>query len=95
MQGVDLLFCECTFLRDGKDRARASCHLCTEDVNQLLDGLRPKFFLPMHLSKTYSRQSHNLYRELNPPPGTSLLQIPLQLTPRPLLASEIGWQIYT
>ena len=41
MRGVDLLLCECTFLAAARDKARASCHLCTEDVNQLLAELLP------------------------------------------------------
>ena len=95
MQGVDLLVCECTFLREAKGRARSSWHLCTEDVNQLLAELQPTFFLPMHLSRSYSRRADELYRELKPPMGTTLLQLPLQLTPRPLLANEVNWQAFS
>ncbi|PLX98775.1 MAG: ribonuclease Z [Desulfuromonas sp.] len=91
MSGVDLLLCECTFLSEGQDRARASSHLCTTDVNELLAELKPRFFQPMHLSRSYSRRSDELYRELNPPAETTLLRVPLQLTPRPLLADEIHW----
>lgn len=95
LQGVDLLISECTFLREAKERARASWHLCTEDVNELLAELRPRFFLPMHLSRSYSRRAAELYRELKPPQATTLLQLPLQLTPRPLLPSEVGWQEFS
>lgn len=95
MHGVDLLLCECTYLREAKDRARQSSHLCTDDVNELLAELRPKYFLPMHLSRSYSRRSEELYRELAPPAGTTILRIPLQRTPRPLPANEIGWEEYT
>lgn len=94
LQGVELLICESTFLRAGKARARESFHLCTEDVNWLLQQLQPSFFLPMHLSKTYSRRGQELYRELRPPQGTRLLQIPLHITPRPLLPEEIRRQVY-
>lgn len=94
LPGVELLLCECTFLRAAREKARTSYHLCTDDVNQLLDKLRPRFFLPMHLSKTYSRRTAELYRELEPPPETTLLQIPPQLTPRPLLTREIDWRSY-
>ncbi len=94
LKGVDLLICETTFLREGKARARESFHLCTEDVNWLLQQLRPSFFLPMHLSKTYSRRHHELYRELQPPQGTQLLQIPPHTTPRPLRPEEIQRQVY-
>ncbi|WP_321393389.1 MBL fold metallo-hydrolase [uncultured Desulfuromusa sp.] len=93
MAGVDLLFCECTFLTADKVRARASNHLCSEDINLLLEELCPAYFLPMHLSRSYSRRSSELYSELNPPPETQILQIPLQITPRPLLAAEISWQV--
>lgn len=93
MQGVDLLLCECTFLREAKHRARASSHLCTDDVNSLLAELRPRYFLPMHLSRSYSRRSAELYQQLEPLEGTTVLKLPLQLTPRPLLANEISWQV--
>ncbi|MCW8860016.1 MAG: MBL fold metallo-hydrolase [Deltaproteobacteria bacterium] len=93
MAGVDLLFCECTFLTADKNRARDSDHLCCEDVNHLLKELRPAYFLPMHLSRSYSRRSSELYHELKPPPETRILRIPLQITPRPLLAEEITWQL--
>ncbi len=92
MTGVDLLISECTFLGEAKERARNSSHLCTEDVNQLLAELKPSYYLPMHLSRSYSRHSEELYRELAPPEETSILRLPLQLTPRPLLADEISWQ---
>lgn len=92
MAGVDLLVCECTFLADGKERARASHHLCSDDLNRLLAELRPAAVLPMHLSKTYSRRSAELYRQLIPPPGTQLLEVPLRRTCRPLLAAEMAWQ---
>lgn len=94
MQGIDLLLCECTFLRAAEEKARSSYHLCSNDINQLLTELRPRFFLPMHLSKSYSRRTDELYRELRPPDGTEILQIPPQITPRPLLAQEIGWHRY-
>jgi ribonuclease Z len=92
MRGVDLLLCECTYLRAAKDKARTSFHLCSDDINQLLAELEPTYFLPMHLSKTYSRRTRELYQELDPPAGTTILQIPPQLTPRPLQIREIDWQ---
>lgn len=95
MRDIDLLICECTFLAEAKDRARGSWHLCTADVNELLAELRPSFFLPMHLSRSYSRRAPELYREIKPPPETTLLQLPLQTTPRPLLASELSWQEFS
>jgi len=85
LSGVDLLLCECTFLRGAKEKARSSYHLCTDDVNQLLSLLRPSFFLPMHLSKTYSRRTAD-------PTGTAILELPPQRTPRPLQAREIAWR---
>ena len=94
LQGVTLLLCETTFLRADRDKARATCHLCSEDVNRLLEMLRPTWFLPMHLSKSYNRCSERLYQELEPPPGTTLLKIPDQVTPRPLLQMEFPWREY-
>lgn len=91
MAGVDLLLCECTFLAEAQDRARTSFHLCTADVNRLLAELKPRYFLPMHLSKSYSRNTEALYQELNPQAETTLLKLPRLRTPRPLLAREISW----
>ena len=88
MQGVTLLACECTFLAEDREKARASAHLCTEDVNFLVDRLRPSLFLPMHLSKSYIHDFDRLYDELAIPPETSLLRLPKYLTPRPLLTQE-------
>jgi ribonuclease Z len=83
-----LLVCECSFLAEDLDKARISSHLCTWDVNFLLDRLRPPFFLPMHLSKSYIHDWERLYRELDMPPGVTLLRLPKYLTPRPLLTYE-------
>ncbi|PNU20195.1 ribonuclease Z [Geothermobacter hydrogeniphilus] len=94
LSGVTLLLCETTFLSDAVERARSSRHLCSADVNRLLEQLRPEFFLPMHLSKSYNRCSSRLYRELQIPSGTTLLRIPDLVTPRPLLQSEFPWQEY-
>lgn len=92
LRGVDLLLCECTFLQAGKERARASQHLCTADVNELLEELQPSFFLPMHLSKAHSQHAEKLYSEIAAPSETTLLQLPVRRTPRPLLACEMGWE---
>ncbi len=89
LQGVTLLVGECTYLRQDVARARASHHLCTADINALLDELRPAFFLPMHLSKSYLGESRRLYQELELPPGTTLLRLPERITPRPLLPDEL------
>jgi len=94
LRGVTLLLCETTFLSDGVERARSSRHLCSDDVNWLLEQLRPDYFLPMHLSKSYNRCSARLYREINSPAGTTLLQIPDMVTPRPLLQMEFPWWKY-
>jgi len=94
LQGVTLLLCETTFLHDGRERARQSRHLCSDDVNRLLGELRPQFFLPMHLSKSYSQRSRDLYHELSPPPGTRILEVPDMVTPRPRLQMEFPWREY-
>lgn len=87
--GVTLLVCECAFLRRDRDRARASAHLCTSDLNALVDELRPRFLLPMHLSKSYLGRSALLYDELELPAGVTLLRLPEYRTPRPLLPREL------
>jgi ribonuclease Z len=87
--GTTLLAAECSFLREDVAKARNSHHLCTSDVNRLLDRIRPGHFLPVHLSKTYNGRSERLYRELVMPPGVTLLRLPEHLLPRPLFPSEV------
>jgi len=89
---LELLICETTFLAADEIKARNSFHLCTSDINQLLGQLKPRWFMPMHLSKTYSRRCDELYRELQPPPGTSILQLPKHTTPPPRLLQDFSWQ---
>jgi ribonuclease Z len=89
LNGVTLLVCECSFLAADRDKARVSAHLCTGDVNVLVDRLRPAFFLPMHLSKSYIHTWERLYEELEVPSGVTLLRLPKLVTPRPLLPCEI------
>jgi ribonuclease Z len=88
MRGVTLLACECSFLKEEKEKARVSAHLCTEDVNFLIDKLRPAYFLPMHLSKSYIHRWEELYTELDIPSDVTLIRIPKYLTPQPLLPCE-------
>jgi ribonuclease Z len=86
---VSLLCCECTFLAADVDKARASHHLCSSDVNRLTATLKPRVLLPMHLSKAYMHQPDAVYQELSPPAGTRLLRLPAYLTPRPRLLTEL------
>ncbi|HOP40354.1 MAG TPA: MBL fold metallo-hydrolase [Geobacteraceae bacterium] len=88
MEGVTLLVCECSFLKEDEEKARISAHLCTSDVNILIDRIRPAFFLPIHLSKSYIHTWERLYEELEIPPGVTLVQLPKYLTPQPLLPCE-------
>ncbi len=90
LQSVTLLVSECSFLAADRDKARVSAHLCTSDINFLLDMLRPSFFLPMHLSKSYIHNCERVYDEFDLPPGVTLLRLPKYLTPRPLLTYEAG-----
>ncbi|WP_305041638.1 ribonuclease Z [Geoalkalibacter sp.] len=87
--GVTLLIGECTYLAQDEARARAAHHLCSTDINVLLDELRPAWFLPMHLSKSYLGRSERLFRELEPPAGTTILRLPERLTPRPLIPADL------
>ena len=89
MHGVTLLVSECTFLTEEKAKARISSHLCAADLNALVRQIRPAMLLPMHLSKSYLGDTQRLYAELDPPPGTGVLQLPDYITPRPLLPSEL------
>lgn len=88
MEGVTLLVCECTFLARDRDKALASFHLSTTDLNLLVERIRPRFVLPMHFSKSYGGRVNQLYEELEMPPGVTLLQLPEHLTPRPILTGE-------
>ncbi len=90
MKGITLLVCECSFLAEDQAKARISAHLCTSDVNVLLDKLRPSCFLPMHLSKSYIHDWRRLYDELVIPPGVTVMKLPEHLTPRPLLTHEVA-----
>lgn len=90
MQGVTLLVGECAFLADHVEKARRSRHLCTQDMNVLLQKLRPAFYLPVHLSKSCGEMSRKLYQELQPPIGTTLVHLPERLLSRPLLPCEVG-----
>lgn len=89
MEGVTMLVCECTFLAADLDKARLSHHLCTSDLNAIIDRLRPLFVLPMHLSKSYLGRSRLLYEELHPPAGVAILKRPEHVAPRPLLPSDV------
>lgn len=91
-QRPTLLVCECAFLREEKEQARRSMHLCTEDFNRLLDLLRPRYAAPMHLSKAFLGRSDELYQEIEVPAGTRILRLPDYRGARPLLADEIAWQ---
>lgn len=89
MEGVTLLVCECSFLAEGRDKARISRHLCTDDLNSIMDRLRPPFIIPMHLSKSCTGRSRLLYQELAPPHGVTILRLPEHLAPRPLLPADV------
>jgi len=90
LAGVDLLVCECAFLAADREKAGISRHLCSTELNLVLDRLRPRFVLPMHLSKSYQTLGGEaLYRELELPAGTTLLRIPDRLTPRPIMENEV------
>lgn len=87
-----LLCSECTFLAADVAKARASYHFCSRDLNELLNRLAPRYLLPMHLSKSYLRRTVDLYRELHPPAGTTVLHLPGHIVPRPLTTEDVkGW----
>ena len=88
LRGVTLLVCECSFLRGEVEKARNSWHLCTDDLNRLVEEIRPACLLPMHLSKSYLGKSSGLYHELAVPPETILLRLPEHIAPRPLIPDE-------
>ncbi|HBG04520.1 MAG: ribonuclease Z [Geobacteraceae bacterium GWC2_58_44] len=89
LEGVTLLVCECAFLAAEQNKARLSRHLCTSELNIILDRLRPRYVLPMHFSKIYQGRSDPLYHEIEPPAGVTVLKIPDRLTPRPIMENEV------
>lgn len=89
LHGVTLLCAECTFLAADIKKARASCHLCTADLNELVIRLAPSFLLSMHLSKSYLYRTVDLYNELHAPPGTTILPLPKHLVPAPLMVRDV------
>lgn len=89
LKGVTLLCSDCTFLSADMDKARASYHLCTRDLNELAERLAPRYLLPMHLSKSYLKKSFDIYTELRPPVGTVVLQLPTHLVPAPLTVRDV------
>ena len=88
--GLTLLVSECTFLAADLAKARASCHLCTSDLNELAGLLKPAWLLPMHLSKSYLRRTVDLYTELSLPAATGLLTLPRHLAPAPLKCEDLA-----
>lgn len=89
LAGLTLLCAECTFLRSDLEKARASYHLCSADLNDLVARLSPKFLLPMHLSKSYLYHTVDLYQELSPPAGTVLIRLPNHIVPAPLTVEDV------
>jgi len=85
---VSLLCCECTFLAEDLQKARASRHLCTTDVNQLAADLQPRTLLPLHLSRPTSATRVPSTGSLNHH-CTRLLELPDYVTARPLLLTEL------
>lgn len=90
--GLTLLASECTFLAADEEKARASHHLTTRDLNRLLESLAPRHLVAMHLSKGYLRRTGELYAELRPPAATTVLRLPDHIVPAPLTVDDVkGW----
>jgi len=90
LNGVTLLCAECTFLAADVAKARSSYHLCTEDLNELVFRLAPRFLLSMHLSKSYLLRTVDLYKELHPPQEiTTILPLPKHLVPEPVMVRDV------
>lgn len=92
LSGLTLLCSECTFLAADGEKARASHHLTTDDLNRLTRRLTPRYLLAMHLSKGYLHRTVDLYTELQPPCGTSILRLPTHIVPPPVGVGDVaGW----
>jgi ribonuclease Z len=90
LAGLTLLCSDCTFLAADVAKARISYHLCTTDLNELARRLSPLYLLPMHLSKSYLYRTADLYGELHPPAGTTVLPLPDHIVPPPLTARDVS-----
>ena len=89
MKDVTLLVSECTYLKSEINKARSTLHLCSNDLNALLEKLTPQFFMPMHLSTTYLQNPHLLYSEIKAPGNCTVLKLPPRLTPHPILPDQL------
>ncbi len=89
LPGLTLLCAECTFLAADVAKARVSYHLCSADLNDLAARLAPHFLLPMHLSKSYLYHTVDLYSELTPPAGCSVIQLPNHIVPPPVTVEDV------
>lgn len=92
--GVTLLASECTFLAADEEKARASHHLTTRDLNRLLKLLAPRYLVAMHLSKGYLRRTGELYAELRPPAATTVLRLPDHIVPAPLTVEQVKGKLH-
>jgi ribonuclease Z len=65
MQGVDLLVCEASFLKEDEDKARSKKHLTTEQACLIAKRIKAKSLKLFHHSKIYARDTslHDLERE--------------------------------
>jgi ribonuclease Z len=90
LSGLTLLCSECTFLAADEEKARASHHLSSSDLNRLVSRLAPRYLLPMHLSKGYLRRTGDLYCELKPPHGTGILRLPTHIVPPPVGVGDVA-----
>lgn len=86
---LTLLCSECTFMEADEGKARASYHLCSRDLNELTARLAPRYLLPMHLSKSYLHRTVDLFRELHPPEGTTVIRLPGHVVPLPLMTKDV------
>jgi len=89
LAGLTLLCAECTFLGSDVEKARASYHLCTSDLNDQSARLAPRFRLPIPLPKNYLRRTEDLYRELSPPNGSVVIRLPDHIVPAPVTVEDV------
>lgn len=88
LNGVTLLVCECTYMKSEKNKARESYHLCTDDLNRIVDLIRPKYLIPIHMSKSYLGQSDKLFNELSLPDDCMMLKLPERVASMPLRTKD-------
>jgi ribonuclease Z len=61
---ADVLFIECVFLDDDRERAARKCHLTARQAGAIARAARAKRVVPFHFSPRYADRENDLRSEL-------------------------------